>query len=90
MNLNVVYFSPVRDKQQSKPSLRDLQNKSAASVNSHPALPFASDHPAPPPNCQPKPGATLLDTSPAHLETPPADVTLADVFVPLESIKPSK
>ncbi|XP_037544818.1 ADP-ribosylation factor-binding protein GGA1 [Nematolebias whitei] len=77
------------DKQQSKPTLRDLQNKSAASVGSHPALPFVSDHPAPPPNCQPKPGATLLDTSPAHLETPSADVTLANVFVPLESIKPS-
>lgn len=90
MNLNVVYFSPVRDKHQSKPTLRDLQNKFAAGAGSHPALPFVSDHAAPPPNCQPKPGATLLDTSPSHLETPSADVTLANVSVPLESIKPSK
>lgn len=28
--------------------------------------------------------------SPTHTETPPAEVTLTDVFVPLESIKPSK
>lgn len=85
MNLNVVYFSPLRDKHQSKPTLRDLQNKCAAS--SHPALPFVSDHPPPPP----KPGATLLDKSHiAHVETPAAELTLANVFVPLESIKPSK
>lgn len=28
--------------------------------------------------------------SPTHTNTPPAEVTLTDVFVPLESIKPSK
>uniref|UniRef100_A0A3B5AZ74 Golgi associated, gamma adaptin ear containing, ARF binding protein 1 n=1 Tax=Stegastes partitus TaxID=144197 RepID=A0A3B5AZ74_9TELE len=54
------------DKQQSKPTLRDLQSKSG-----------------------PGPGATLLDMPPARPETPPAEVTLTDVFVPLESIKPS-
>uniref|UniRef100_A0A665W6B5 Golgi associated, gamma adaptin ear containing, ARF binding protein 1 n=1 Tax=Echeneis naucrates TaxID=173247 RepID=A0A665W6B5_ECHNA len=34
-------------------------------------------------------GATLLDMSPTHRETPAAEITLTDVFVPLESIKPS-
>ncbi|XP_017272096.1 ADP-ribosylation factor-binding protein GGA1 [Kryptolebias marmoratus] len=77
------------DKQQSKPTLRDLQNKSGATVGPPPVLPFGSDPPAPLPNCLPKPGATLLDKSPAHSETLSAEVTLANVFVPLESIKPS-
>uniref|UniRef100_A0A8D0DAK4 Golgi associated, gamma adaptin ear containing, ARF binding protein 1 n=1 Tax=Sander lucioperca TaxID=283035 RepID=A0A8D0DAK4_SANLU len=49
------------DKQQCKPTLRDLQSKSV----------------------------TLLDMSPTHNDTPSAEVTLTDVFVPLESIKPS-
>uniref|UniRef100_A0A8C3ARW0 Golgi associated, gamma adaptin ear containing, ARF binding protein 1 n=1 Tax=Cyclopterus lumpus TaxID=8103 RepID=A0A8C3ARW0_CYCLU len=52
------------DKQQCKPTLRDLQSKSGLA-------------------------ASLLDMSPTHTETPPVDVTLTDVFVPLESIKPS-
>uniref|UniRef100_A0A7N6B3K1 Golgi associated, gamma adaptin ear containing, ARF binding protein 1 n=1 Tax=Anabas testudineus TaxID=64144 RepID=A0A7N6B3K1_ANATE len=54
------------DKQQSKPTLRDLQSKSGPNL-----------------------GATLLDMSPSHTEPPSAEVTLTDVFVPLESIKPS-
>uniref|UniRef100_A0A3Q3ID82 Golgi associated, gamma adaptin ear containing, ARF binding protein 1 n=1 Tax=Monopterus albus TaxID=43700 RepID=A0A3Q3ID82_MONAL len=33
--------------------------------------------------------STLLHVSPTHTESLPAEVTLADVFVPLESIKPS-
>uniref|UniRef100_A0A7N8X266 ADP-ribosylation factor-binding protein GGA1-like n=1 Tax=Mastacembelus armatus TaxID=205130 RepID=A0A7N8X266_9TELE len=47
------------DKQQSKPTLRDLQTKTA----------------------------TLLDMSPT--QTPSGRISLTDVFVPLESIKPS-
>uniref|UniRef100_A0A3Q1HUP3 Golgi associated, gamma adaptin ear containing, ARF binding protein 1 n=1 Tax=Anabas testudineus TaxID=64144 RepID=A0A3Q1HUP3_ANATE len=54
------------DKQQSKPTLRDLQSKSGANTNPNPILAFASEHPP-----------------------PSAEVTLTDVFVPLESIKPS-
>ncbi|XP_072225776.1 ADP-ribosylation factor-binding protein GGA1-like [Leuresthes tenuis] len=77
------------DKQQSKPTLRDLQSKSGANIPPNPILAFTSDHPAPPPSSQPNLRATLLEKSPAHTETPPAQVTLTDVFVPLESIKPS-
>ncbi|KAM4530879.1 ADP-ribosylation factor-binding protein GGA1-like [Odontesthes bonariensis] len=77
------------DKQQSKPTLRDLQSKSGANIPPNPIPAFASDPPAPPPSSQPNLRATLLDTSPTHTETPPAQVTLTDVFVPLESIKPS-
>uniref|UniRef100_A0A3B4YVN0 Golgi associated, gamma adaptin ear containing, ARF binding protein 1 n=1 Tax=Seriola lalandi dorsalis TaxID=1841481 RepID=A0A3B4YVN0_SERLL len=54
------------DKQQSKPTLRDLQSKSGPGL-----------------------GATLLDMSPTHTEAPAAEISLTDVFVPLESIKPS-
>ncbi|XP_026201624.1 ADP-ribosylation factor-binding protein GGA1-like isoform X2 [Anabas testudineus] len=77
------------DKQQSKPTLRDLQSKSGANTNPNPILAFASEHPASPLNSQPNLGATLLDMSPSHTEPPSAEVTLTDVFVPLESIKPS-
>uniref|UniRef100_A0A3Q1EDB4 Golgi associated, gamma adaptin ear containing, ARF binding protein 1 n=1 Tax=Acanthochromis polyacanthus TaxID=80966 RepID=A0A3Q1EDB4_9TELE len=77
------------DKQQSKPTLRDLQSKSGGSITPNPIPAFAPEHPAPLPSSQPSPGATLLDTSPAHTESPPAEVTLTDVFVPIESIKPS-
>uniref|UniRef100_A0A667X672 Golgi associated, gamma adaptin ear containing, ARF binding protein 1 n=1 Tax=Myripristis murdjan TaxID=586833 RepID=A0A667X672_9TELE len=55
------------DKQQSKPTLRDLQSKSGSSIVPNPIPAFTSE----------PPGA------------PPAEVSLADVFVPLESIKPS-
>uniref|UniRef100_A0A7N6APC8 Golgi-associated, gamma adaptin ear containing, ARF binding protein 1 n=1 Tax=Anabas testudineus TaxID=64144 RepID=A0A7N6APC8_ANATE len=65
------------DKQQSKPTLRDLQSKSGANTNPNPILAFASEHPASPLNSQP------------NLGPPSAEVTLTDVFVPLESIKPS-
>uniref|UniRef100_A0A674BTX3 Golgi associated, gamma adaptin ear containing, ARF binding protein 1 n=1 Tax=Salmo trutta TaxID=8032 RepID=A0A674BTX3_SALTR len=35
------------------------------------------------------PSDRLLDTSPVHTVIPPIEMTLTDVFVPLESIKPS-
>ncbi|XP_028268793.1 ADP-ribosylation factor-binding protein GGA1-like [Parambassis ranga] len=76
------------DKQQSKPTLRDLQSKSGASITPNPIPSFTTDHP-PVPSSQLSPGATLLDMSPALTEAAPAEVTLNDVFVPLESIKPS-
>ncbi|RVE69152.1 hypothetical protein OJAV_G00075190 [Oryzias javanicus] len=66
------------DKQQSKPTLRDLQNKSGTSSS----VAFTPEHPARLPNL----GATLLEKSPTHIQ---AEVSLSDVFVPLESIKPS-
>ncbi|MEQ2313308.1 ARF-binding protein [Ameca splendens] len=71
------------DKQQSKPTLRDLQSKSGTNASTHPVVPFVSGHPAP------NLGGTLLDKSPTHSEAPSPEVTLANVFVPLESIKPS-
>uniref|UniRef100_A0A8C4GX70 ADP-ribosylation factor-binding protein GGA1 n=1 Tax=Dicentrarchus labrax TaxID=13489 RepID=A0A8C4GX70_DICLA len=77
------------DRQQSKPTLRDLQSKSGSNVAPNPIPVFSAEPPAPLLNSQPSPGATLLDMSPTHTETPPAEVTLTDVFVPLESIKPS-
>ncbi|XP_070778909.1 ADP-ribosylation factor-binding protein GGA1 isoform X2 [Enoplosus armatus] len=76
------------DKQQSKPTLRDLQSKSGSNVTPNPIPTFAAEHPAPLLNSQPSLGATLLDMSPTHTESP-EEVTLTDVFVPLESIKPS-
>ncbi|XP_044036661.1 ADP-ribosylation factor-binding protein GGA1-like isoform X2 [Siniperca chuatsi] len=77
------------DKQQSKPTLRDLQSKSGSNVTPNPIPTFAAENPSPLLNSQPSLGATLLDMSPTHTETPSAEVTLNDVFVPLESIKPS-
>uniref|UniRef100_A0A8P4G6L9 ADP-ribosylation factor-binding protein GGA1 n=1 Tax=Dicentrarchus labrax TaxID=13489 RepID=A0A8P4G6L9_DICLA len=65
------------DRQQSKPTLRDLQSKSGSNVAPNPIPVFSAEPPAPLLNSQPSPG------------TPPAEVTLTDVFVPLESIKPS-
>lgn len=78
-----------RDKQQIKPTLRDLQSKSGTNLTPAPILAFSTE---PVHNSQPCVGATLLDMSPVHIETPPPppEVTLTDVFVPLESIKPSK
>uniref|UniRef100_G3NWL4 Golgi associated, gamma adaptin ear containing, ARF binding protein 1 n=1 Tax=Gasterosteus aculeatus aculeatus TaxID=481459 RepID=G3NWL4_GASAC len=77
------------DKQQCKPTLRDLQSKSGCNITPSPIPTFAAEHAAPLAVPQPGPAATLLDTSPPRAETPPAEVTLTDVFVPLESIKPS-
>ncbi|XP_063052782.1 ADP-ribosylation factor-binding protein GGA1 isoform X2 [Engraulis encrasicolus] len=79
---------------QSKPTLRDLQTKTTASPNASPVpvllAPLASEPPPP---------ATLLDSHPA-LDAPSLGLTtstssqndlisLANVNVPLESIKPS-
>ncbi|XP_059203262.1 ADP-ribosylation factor-binding protein GGA1-like isoform X2 [Centropristis striata] len=75
------------DKQQCKPTLRDLQSKSGSNITPNPIPTFAAEQPAPL-NSQPGLAVTLLDMSPTHTETP-AEVTLTDVFVPLESIKPS-
>uniref|UniRef100_A0A674PGA1 Golgi associated, gamma adaptin ear containing, ARF binding protein 1 n=1 Tax=Takifugu rubripes TaxID=31033 RepID=A0A674PGA1_TAKRU len=77
-----------RDKQQIKPTLRDLQSKSGSGLTPAPIPAFSAE---PVHSPQPCTGATLLDMSPAHIETPPPppEVTLTDVFVPLESIKPS-
>ncbi|XP_004071992.1 ADP-ribosylation factor-binding protein GGA1 isoform X2 [Oryzias latipes] len=69
------------DKQQSKPTLRDLQNKSCTSSS----VAFTPEHPARLPNL----GATLLEKSPTHFQAPSAEVSLSNVVVPLESIKPS-
>lgn len=77
------------DKQQCKPTLRDLQSKSGSSITPNPIPTFSAEQPAPLLNSQPSVAATLLDMSPTHTEAPSAEVTLTDVFVPLESIKPS-
>ncbi|XP_041735527.1 ADP-ribosylation factor-binding protein GGA1 [Coregonus clupeaformis] len=69
------------DKQPFKPTLRDLQNKSGANPSPIPA--FSPEHPVA------LLGDRLLDTSPVHTVIPPIEMTLTDVFVPLESIKPS-
>ncbi|XP_029944762.1 ADP-ribosylation factor-binding protein GGA1-like isoform X1 [Salarias fasciatus] len=84
------------DKQQSKPTLRDLQTKSGTSITPNPIPQIPSEPPAALLNSQPGPAAAaaaaaadLLEASPAHTEPAPPEVTLSDVFVPLESIKPS-
>ncbi|XP_060946552.1 ADP-ribosylation factor-binding protein GGA1-like [Limanda limanda] len=76
------------DKHQLKPTLRDLQSKSGPNILPTPIPVFSSEHPAPLLN-SPILGTTLLDLLPTQTETPPAEITLTDVFVPLESIKPS-
>uniref|UniRef100_H3CET9 Golgi associated, gamma adaptin ear containing, ARF binding protein 1 n=1 Tax=Tetraodon nigroviridis TaxID=99883 RepID=H3CET9_TETNG len=72
------------DKQQVKPTLRDLQSKAGSSLTPAPIPAFCAE-------AVPHPQPTLLDMSPARIETPPPppEVTLTDVFVPLESIRPS-
>ncbi|KAM3597531.1 uncharacterized protein V6R79_005818 [Siganus canaliculatus] len=77
------------DKQQFKPTLRDLQSKSGSAITPNPIPAFSTEPPAPLVNSQPSLGTTLLDMSPPPPETPPAEVNLTDVLVPLESIKPS-
>ncbi|XP_019960960.2 ADP-ribosylation factor-binding protein GGA1-like [Paralichthys olivaceus] len=76
------------DKQQFKPTLRDLQSKSGPNITPNPIPVFSSEPPAPL-NSQPSLGTILLDLPQTLTETPPAEITLTDVFVPLESIKPS-
>uniref|UniRef100_A0A8C7FDJ7 Golgi associated, gamma adaptin ear containing, ARF binding protein 1 n=1 Tax=Oncorhynchus kisutch TaxID=8019 RepID=A0A8C7FDJ7_ONCKI len=69
------------DKPPFKPTLRDLQNKSGTNPSLIPA--FSPEHPVA------LLGDRLLDSSPVHTVIPPIEMTLTDVFVPLESIKPS-
>jgi hypothetical protein len=78
----VVPLSIFRDKPPFKPTLRDLQNKSGSNPSPIPA--FSPEHQVA------LLGDRLLDTSPVHTVIPPIEMTLTDVFVPLESIKPSK
>ncbi|XP_049601961.1 ADP-ribosylation factor-binding protein GGA1 isoform X2 [Syngnathus scovelli] len=73
------------DKQQVKPTLRDLQSKSGSTIPPNRIPLFSSDRPALPLPSE----ATTFDMSPACPETASAELSLADVFVPLESIKPS-
>ncbi|XP_067089276.1 ADP-ribosylation factor-binding protein GGA1-like [Osmerus mordax] len=77
------------DKQQSRPTLRDLQSKSGSNLSPSPIPAFTSEHPGALLNSQSSLGATLLGMSPVHTEAPPPVVTLTDVLVPLESIRPS-
>ncbi|XP_033945074.1 ADP-ribosylation factor-binding protein GGA1-like [Pseudochaenichthys georgianus] len=77
------------DKQLCKPTLRDLQSKSGCTITPIPIPTFVSDAPAPLLSSQPSLAASLLEMSPTHTEAPAAEVSLTDVFVPLESIKPS-
>lgn len=70
---------------QSKPTLRDLQSKTNA--NSSPILAFSSE-PANLLNSQHSNEAPALSICPAS--TPQDEISLANVTVPLESIKPSK
>lgn len=72
-------MSACRDKQQVKPTLRDLQSKSGSNLTPNPIRVFSSDRPALP-----------LASEVTGVEKPSAEVSLADVFVPLESIKPSE
>ncbi|XP_074553688.1 ADP-ribosylation factor-binding protein GGA1-like isoform X2 [Halichoeres trimaculatus] len=76
------------DKQQTKPTLRDLQTKSGSNVTPNPIPSFTAEPPAPC-NSQSSLSAALLDMSPTQSEPSAPEVTLSDVFVPLESIKPS-
>lgn len=71
---------------QSRPTLRDLQTKSSTNTTStstpSPVLAFPSEQPG-----------SLLDSLPSLGPPTPApqnDISLANVTVPLESIKPSK
>ncbi|KAK5885371.1 hypothetical protein CesoFtcFv8_019084 [Champsocephalus esox] len=77
------------DKQLCKPTLRDLQSKSGCTITPIPIPTFVSDAPAPLLSSQTSLAASLLEMSPTHTEAPAAEVSLTDVFVPLESIKPS-
>ncbi|XP_077415366.1 ADP-ribosylation factor-binding protein GGA1-like isoform X2 [Vanacampus margaritifer] len=75
-----------RDKQQVKPTLRDLQSKAGSNMTPNPIPVFSSDRPALP---LPSETTNFGPTFDKPLEKAPAGVSLADVFVPLESVKPS-
>ncbi|XP_077357982.1 ADP-ribosylation factor-binding protein GGA1 isoform X2 [Festucalex cinctus] len=72
------------DKQQVKPTLRDLQSKSGSNITPNPIPVFSSDRPTLPLPSETTSVGPTFDKPPAS-----AEVSLADVFVPLESIKPS-
>ncbi|KAI1884570.1 hypothetical protein AGOR_G00227750 [Albula goreensis] len=82
------------DKQQPqcKPTLRDLQHKSGTNVSPSPSpIPaFSVEHPGPLHNSQPGLGAPSLGATTApSAPAPPSELSLVNVTVPLESIKPS-
>ncbi|XP_076148397.1 ADP-ribosylation factor-binding protein GGA1 [Alosa pseudoharengus] len=74
----------------SKPTLRDLQTKTTTnpSPTPSPVLTLTSDQPETLLDTQPGLGAPSLDLT-SGTSTPPNAISLADVNVPLESIKPS-
>ncbi|XP_023670407.1 ADP-ribosylation factor-binding protein GGA1 [Paramormyrops kingsleyae] len=77
------------DKQppQSKPTLRDLQHKSNASPS--PSAAFSTEHPGTLLNSIPGLGALPQGMPSASSPAPPQEISLTNVIVPLESIKPS-
>ncbi|KAL0992966.1 hypothetical protein UPYG_G00101580 [Umbra pygmaea] len=75
------------DKQQFKPTLRDLQKQAGANPSPVPAL--TPEHPGAVPNTEPNIGATLLDATPVKPVAPAVEIPLTHVFVPLDSVKPS-
>lgn len=92
-DLCIYFFPSKRDKlqSQSKPTLRDLQTKTTTnpSPTPSPILTLTSDQPASLLDSQPGLGAPSLDSA-SSTSTPQNDISLANVNVPLESIKPSK
>ncbi|KAG7266300.1 hypothetical protein CRUP_016123 [Coryphaenoides rupestris] len=77
------------DRLQTKPTLRDLQSKSGSHVMPSPIPAFSAEQPGPLLNAQPSLRPPLLNTPPAPPPPPAPEVTLEDVFMPLESIRPS-
>ncbi|XP_064172075.1 ADP-ribosylation factor-binding protein GGA1-like isoform X1 [Anguilla rostrata] len=75
------------DKQppQSKPTLRDLQHRSSPGPSLTPAVP--AEHSGASPSSQPSLGGPSLGKPTAAAS--PSEISLANVTVPLESIKPS-
>lgn len=78
------FFNRDKLQSQSKPTLRDLQIKSGTNTATTPSpvLAFSSE-----------PGTLLNSQLPEGItpaSTPQDDISLANVTVPLESIKPSK
>ncbi|KAF3846762.1 hypothetical protein F7725_003840 [Dissostichus mawsoni] len=79
--------------QQGQAAVQTHSERSAEQVwvhhHPHPHPHLRIRPPAPLLSSQPSLAASLLEMSPTHTEAPAAEVSLTDVFVPLESIKPS-